>query len=259
MIAIGVVAAVWLANKRWVSAGGDPDDMSHDRARRGASGRRRRPAVPRDDRLAPVHRRSAEGVLRSGRAGSASGARSHSVRAARSGSRADEACRSVRSPMRALPRFPWRRHSAGSATGSTKSCSASRPPCAVGAEDRSRTSAAGIRAVRDVPSDVPLRSALVPDPVRRADLHRQAMGIASAARQPVLALRRRVHVRALLHRAHPNRLRVAVVRICGSTSGSARSCSSLAVAILVIMNFHEPSHLEDDGSATLDAEEAAAQ
>ncbi len=28
MIAIGVVTAVWLANKRWVSAGGDPDDMS---------------------------------------------------------------------------------------------------------------------------------------------------------------------------------------------------------------------------------------
>jgi prolipoprotein diacylglyceryltransferase len=32
-----------------------------------------------------------------------------------------------------------------------------------------------------------------------------------------------------------------------------------AVAILVILNFHEPSHFEDDGSATLDAEEAAAQ
>ena len=29
MIAIGVVAAVWLANKRWVEAGGSPDDMSH--------------------------------------------------------------------------------------------------------------------------------------------------------------------------------------------------------------------------------------
>jgi phosphatidylglycerol---prolipoprotein diacylglyceryl transferase len=28
MIAMGVVAAVWLANKRWVAAGGDPDDMS---------------------------------------------------------------------------------------------------------------------------------------------------------------------------------------------------------------------------------------
>ena len=28
MIAIGVVAAVWLANKRWVAAGGSPDDIS---------------------------------------------------------------------------------------------------------------------------------------------------------------------------------------------------------------------------------------
>ena len=28
MIAIGVVAAVWLANRRWIAAGGDPDDMS---------------------------------------------------------------------------------------------------------------------------------------------------------------------------------------------------------------------------------------
>ncbi len=36
---------------------------------------------------------------------------------------------SDRSPMHALPRFLWRRLSAGSATGSTKSCSASRRPC----------------------------------------------------------------------------------------------------------------------------------
>ena len=28
MIATGVVAAVWLANKRWIAAGGNPDDMS---------------------------------------------------------------------------------------------------------------------------------------------------------------------------------------------------------------------------------------
>ena len=28
MIAMGVVAAVWLANRRWIAAGGDPDDMS---------------------------------------------------------------------------------------------------------------------------------------------------------------------------------------------------------------------------------------
>ena len=28
MIAIGVVAAVWLANRRWIAAGGSPDDMS---------------------------------------------------------------------------------------------------------------------------------------------------------------------------------------------------------------------------------------
>ena len=52
----------------------------------------------------------------------------------------------------------------------------------------------------------------MPDPVWRVDL-RSASGAATAseARKPVLAVRRRVHVRALLHRAHPHRLGFAVV------------------------------------------------
>ena len=78
-------------------------------------------------------------------------------------------------------RCRWPRPSAGGATGGTRSCSAGRPTC----RGRSRSSPGkpSPRATRrhDLPPDVPLRVALVPLPVRRPDLDRQAV---QAARAP---------------------------------------------------------------------------
>ena len=196
--------------------------MSDDRARRSACGRRRRPAVPRDDRLAPVHRRSAEGVRDlAGRPRHLGRGRTR-FRAARSGSRVDEVCRSVRSPMRALPRFRlaqafgrlgnwFNQELFGKPTTvwwALKIDPAHRPP---GFEQYATFHPTFLYEALWC---LILCGALIFD--------RQAMGIAAEARQPVLALRRRLHVRALLHRAHPHRLRVAAVRTADQRVGQRR-------------------------------------
>ena len=129
MIALGVVAAVWLADKRLGQLrAASPDDMSHVAL----------VAVPAGVIGARLYhvitdwRRFTDDPLKaftSGRAVSASGARSASVscgaiwvaRATRHTARSARRC--VR------PALPWPRHSAGWATGGTRSCSAGRPTC----------------------------------------------------------------------------------------------------------------------------------
>ena len=88
--------------------------------------------------------------------------------------------RCLRSAMRSRPESCWHRPSAGSATTSTRSCTAGRRSLAVGSGDlraprcqrRTRLSQRGVdrSADRDRPSHLPVRVALEPLGFRAADL-----------------------------------------------------------------------------------------
>ena len=131
-IIIGVFVAVWFGNKRWIARGGTAGHGRGHRRVGGAVRPGRRPALPRDHRLrAVLHRRARTGSTpsRCGRAGSASGARSPSARWAPGSAAAAAASRCRPTPTPSRPASPSRRPSAAGATGSTRSCTAGRPPC----------------------------------------------------------------------------------------------------------------------------------
>ena len=118
----------------------------------------------------------------------------------------------------------WPRPSAGRATGGTRSCSAGRRRCR-GAWRSSPAPPGRVRAVRDVPPDVPLRGAVEPRAVRRAALDRpQALGCGPAG--SFVVLRRRLHVRPVLHRGAADRQRQQDRRAAGERVGVGDRCSS---------------------------------
>ena len=128
----GIVAAI-LAHR---AALGRPRRRARRRARHrrlgGAVRHRRRPALPRDHQPAGLLRRAAAtrcGPSPSGRAASASGARSPSAGSAPGSPAGAAASRCRPSPTRSPPGCWSPRRSAGSATGSTTSSTAARPTC----------------------------------------------------------------------------------------------------------------------------------
>ena len=224
MIALGVLAAVWLAGRRLGAAGHrHPRRHVGDRAVGGARRRHRRPAVPRDHRLAAASRDDWSTSSRSGRAASASGAASRSASpsgiwaAARRGIPLRAGCRCA-SPRRCR----WPRPSAGWGNWWNQELFG-RPTDLPWALEVSSDKAvpAGYPPATTFHPDVPLRVAVEPAAVRRADLDRPPVP-ASGARTAVRAVRRRLHVRALLDRAAAHRRGLAVSGVGGST----RSCRS---------------------------------
>ena len=131
MIALGVVAAVWLAGRRLEAKGvGTRDDMSAIALWAVPAGVIGAAAVPRDHRLGAVRGRPRRASRRSGRAASASPAASSP--ASSSGCGAAQAARhrpGCARRLRSAGASRSRRRSAGGATTSTRSCSASRPTC----------------------------------------------------------------------------------------------------------------------------------
>ena len=109
-----------------------PRRRHRDRDLDGAVRHHRRPDLPRDHHAGRVLRRPAASRCTrstSGRAGSASGARSPSAAWAPGSAAAAAASRCRRSPTRWRPASPSRRPSGGWATTSTRSCSAGPPTC----------------------------------------------------------------------------------------------------------------------------------
>ena len=105
-------------------------------------------------------------------------------------------------------------------------------PGAVRAADRPAVGARGVvregggrrlSAGDDVPSDVPLRVAVVPVAVRRADLDRPP--VPHLGHGAVRAVRRRLHVHAVLDRAAAHRRGLAAVGLAGQRGRVARRCS----------------------------------
>ena len=132
-IIVGVVVAIWIGERRWVARGGRAGAWSAtSRSGRSRSGIVGAPDLPRDHRPAAVLRLPGGdpiealyiwqgglgiwGAIAGGALGASSAA-------------AATACRSRRSPTRWRPGCWSPRPSAGSATGSTRSCSAARPRC----------------------------------------------------------------------------------------------------------------------------------
>ena len=130
----------------------------------GAVRHRRRAALPRGHRLADLLRpgrgRAWRGAARSGRAGWASGAPSRSAASAPGSAAAGRASRCRRSATRWRSGCRWPRRSAGSATGSTRSCSAGPTDLPWGLEIDPEHRPRGLRAVRDLPPHLPLRGPL---------------------------------------------------------------------------------------------------
>ena len=186
MIALGVIAAVELARRRWRRRGGDPDDITAIAmwaVPAGLVGARLYHVITDWQpfpRTSPV-----EASARSGTAASASPAGSSLgvivgvlVARHRKGMR-----RRVGHRRRHPRRRRWPRPSVGSATGSTRSSSAGRPTCPGALEIDPAHRPVGYVSVRHLPPDVPLRGAVEPGARRRADLARQAEG--PAARPPL--------------------------------------------------------------------------
>ena len=109
-------------------------------------------------------------------------------------------------PTAPRPRCRWPRPSAAGATGSTRSCSASRPTCRGRCEISDATPAQpGLRAGTHVPPDVPVRIAVEPRPVGfLLWLDRQR---APAAGPPVRRVPARLRRRAVLGRGSAHRPR----------------------------------------------------
>ncbi len=162
---LGIVAAIWIGERRWVARGGRSGEVQRPRVWAvpfGLVGGRLYHVIT-DYR--PLLRRGRQRRGRrstSGGAASASGARSRSAPSASSsapGARGSGCCRCSTRWRRAC----WsRRRSAAGATGSTRSCSASRPTCRGAWRSTPRTGRRATSTGRDLPPDVPLRVALVP-------------------------------------------------------------------------------------------------
>ena len=126
-IVAGIVAAVLLTEKRWVARGGAPGRRARHRRLGGAVRHRRRPDLPRDHQ--PPARTSARAATRCERFDIWEGGLGIWGAVALGGVGAWIACRRRGIPLPAFadavaPGCSWRRRSAGSATGSTTSCTA---------------------------------------------------------------------------------------------------------------------------------------
>ena len=165
-IILGIVAAIWIGERRWVARGGRAGRGHGPRALGGAVRPRRRPALPRDHRPRPLLRRGPARRSRrstSGAAASASGARSRSARVGVVDRRAAQGHPAAAGARRAGARRAGRAGDrAAGATGSTRSCSAGRPTCRGALKIDPAAPAARLRAVRHLPPDVPLRVRLGP-------------------------------------------------------------------------------------------------
>ena len=113
------------------------------------------------------------------------------------------ASRSARGSTPWLRRCRWPRRSGAGATTSTRSCTAGRPTCRGRWRSTTSTCRHGLPARDDVPPDVPLRVAVELRPVRPVAVDRQALpaGRRSSAGDVRARLRRRpVLDRGLAHR-----------------------------------------------------------
>ena len=140
----------------------DPKDFSGDRHPGRHRGRHRRAHLPPVHRIQLERRAVSSARSRSGRAASRSGARSRAARSPPDHRARDQASRLLRADGRDRPR---RRARAGDRTvGQLLQPGAVRTAddAAVGPRDRPRAPAGRLRALRNLPSDVPLRVAVVP-------------------------------------------------------------------------------------------------
>ena len=127
---------------------------------------------------------------------------------------------------------------------------------AVGAGDRPRAPARRVHAVRDVPPDVPLRGALVPHLVCRVDCDREAVRQQVEGRKPLLVyVAGYTFVRFFIERIRIDEAsRLWGLRVNEWVSAVVFLAS---VAILVMMNLHEPELSTKKRFQTLEAAEAA--
>ena len=206
------------------------------RRRRGLGGslrHRRRAHLPRHHELAAVLRSGrppARRASRSGRAASASGARSRSGRSGPGSAAAGRASCCRRSPTPSLPGSPSRRRSAGGATGSTRSCSAGRRRCRGGCGSTRRT-ARRATSSSHLPPDVPLRVAVVHRRGPRRGLGRPP--VPARPRPGLSPVRRALHRRPVLDRAPAHRRRQPHPRPAGEHLGLDAGLRRRVVAFIV--------------------------
>ena len=115
---------------------------------------------------------------------------------------------------------------------------------ALGARDRPAVPATRLRGLRDLPPDVPLRVRVEPPRLRRHHLARPALP--ARPRAGARALRDGLHPRPRLDRdaAHRHRPDGQRPRACGSTSGPRSCCSSRAAAYFWWAGKHRPGREE---------------
>ena len=205
-IILGIVAAIWIGERRWVARGGRPGEVS-DLAiwavPFGLVGGRLYHVVT--DCAALLRRRTATRSPRStsGAAASGSGARSRSARVGVVIGARRKGIKLLPVARRAGARRAGRAGaSAGGATGSTRSSSAGPTdlPWALEIDPAHRPD--GLRRRRDLPPDVPLRVPLEPGGVRGRRLGR-----------PPVPARPRPGGRALRHGLHAGRGWIETLRI----------------------------------------------
>jgi hypothetical protein len=179
-IALGVIAAVTISSKRWEARGGDPDDIGTI-----ASG----PCPPASSASRIYHvatdwktyQGDWVGALKitNGGLGIPGGIAVRRASSAHRGQVAKGLARAGRCSTWSPRPSPWPRPSAGSATGSTRRCSAGPTDLPWGLEIDPEHRPPGLDAVRDVPPDVPLRGALEPGARRVLVLARPSQGDAT--------------------------------------------------------------------------------
>ena len=214
MIALGVIAAVWLAGRRAEEAGaGTRDDiaaMAVWAVVAGVIGARLYHVVTDWEKF---QRRLPGGSSRSGRAAWASPAASSAASLVGMWRRSGEGIAVGPVLTAARRRSPSPRRSGAGATTSTRSCSASRRRCRGRCASTPTRSRHGYAAGHHVPPDVPLRVAVEPRPVRRAAAHRPAL---PAAPGPAAGrVHRRLRHRPVLDRGTAHRRRQRRSAGCG--------------------------------------------
>ena len=248
ILAVGVLVAVYVAEDRWRRRAATRRRISTSRSGVVICGCRRRPAVPRDHRLPALRRRPVARVqdlegrpLDLGR-GDRRRARGH-----RASPGAASTPHARRHATASCPGSCSRRRSAAGATGSTRSCSGSRPTLPWGLEIAPRNRPAGYAARRDVPPDVPLRVALLP-----ARRHRAPRGSTSTAAlklgQTSRAVRRDLHRSARFLFENMRIDPAHEIAGCGSTRGSASSLFLFGVRLVRVARPPRPADAAPDES-----------
>ena len=213
---VAILACIWLTGRRWVALGGDWELVTRVAVWGVGLRRGRRTPLPRRHLLErSPERRSGRASSRSGRAASASGAASRSARSSARWSCAAPARTSASSSTRPRPGCCSRRGSAASATGGTRSSTASRPSLP-GAQDRRRPPAAAV--LRPATFHPTFLYELIWDVARRPRAALRRAPLQDQAAGALRALRRLVLLRPLLrgaaaHRSGPPHRRPAAERL----------------------------------------------